>query len=49
MRRCMTKDAIYSAVGHSCAAAVKVHKLAQLSGKMGADAAFARQLKRKFL
>ena len=45
----LTKDAIYSAVGHSCAAAVKVHKLTQLSGKMGADAAFARQLKRKFL
>ena len=45
----LTKDAIYSAVGHSSAAAVKVHKLAQLSGKMGADAAFARQLKRKFL
>ena len=45
----LTKDAIYSAVGHSCVAAVKVHKLTQLSGKMGADAAFARQLKRKFL
>ena len=45
----LTKDAVYSAVGHSCAAAVKLHKVVRLSGTMAADAAFARQLKRKFL
>jgi len=45
----LTKDAIYNAVGHSCAAAVKLHKVVRLSGTMAADAAFARQLKRKFL
>ena len=45
----LTKDAIYSAVGHSCAPAVKLHKIALLSDKMAPDAAFARQLRRKFL
>ena len=45
----LTKDAIYSAVGGSCAPAVKLHKLVRLSNKMGSDAAFARQVKRKFV
>jgi hypothetical protein len=45
----LTKDAIYSAVGHSCATAVKLHKVVRLSSTMAADAAFARQLKRKFM
>ena len=47
----LTKDAIYSARGpqYTCAPAVKLHKIALLSDKMAPDAAFARQLRRKFL
>ena len=45
----LTQNTIYSAVGHSYAAAVKLHKLVRLSASMGSDGAFARQLKRKFL
>ena len=45
----LTKDAVYSAVGRSCAPAVKLHKLVLLSAKMASDAALARQLRRKFL
>ena len=49
VQKVLTKDAIYSAMGHSCAPAVKLHKIALLSDKMAPDAAFARQLRRKFL
>ena len=45
----LTQNTIYSAVGHSYSAAVKLHKLVRLSASMGSDGAFARQLKRKFL
>ena len=45
----LTQNTIYSAVGHSYAAAVKLHKLVRQSASMGSDGAFARQLKRKFL
>ena len=46
----LSQEAIYSAVvGGSCAPAVKLHKLVRLSNKMGSDAAFARQVKRKFV
>eukprot|EP01050_Picozoa_sp_SAG11_P016556 SAG11_NODE_2274_length_3591_cov_3.168671_1_plen_323_part_00 len=47
----LTKDAIYSAVGRSCALAkvVTLHKLVLLSAKTAPDAAFARQVRRKFL
>lgn len=43
----LTKDTIYSAVGHTCAPAV--HKLVLLSAKTAPDATFARQVRRKFL
>ena len=45
----LTQNTIYSAVGHSYSAAIKLHKLVRLSASMGSDGAFARQLKRKFL
>jgi hypothetical protein len=40
---------LYATAGHSFAAGVKVHKLMKISAVAGVDAAFARQLKRKFL
>ena len=45
----LTEDAIFRGVGESYQAAAKLHKLARLSSGMASDAAFARQLKRKFL
>ena len=45
----LTQDMIYTAVGHSHSAAAKLHKLVRLSDGMASDAAFARQLKRKFV
>ena len=45
----LTEDAIFRGVGRSFEPAVRLHKLVRLSSKMASDAAFARQLKRKFL
>ena len=45
----LTEEAIFRGVGESYQAAAKLHKLARLSSGMASDAAFARQLKRKFL
>ena len=45
----LTEDAIFRGVGESYQAAAKLHKLARLSSGMASDAAFSRQLKRKFL
>ena len=45
----LTEDAIFRGVGESYQAAAKLHKLMRLSSGMASDAAFARQLKRKFL
>ena len=44
----LTMDAIFRAVRHT-PAALQVYKLVRLSGSMASDAAFARQLRRKFL
>ena len=45
----LTQEAIQTCVGHSYAAAAKLLKLVRLSAGMASDAAFARQLKRKFV
>ena len=45
----LTQEAIQTCVGHSYASAAKLLKLARLSAGMASDAAFARQLKRKFV
>ena len=45
----LTQEAIYSAMGENGVAAVKLLKLVRLSASMASDAAFARQLKRKFV
>jgi hypothetical protein len=45
----LTERMIYGPPGPSFAAAAKVHKLCGLSAAMAGDAAFARQLRRKFL
>ena len=45
----LTQDMIYCTVGQQYAAAAKLHKMVHLSAKMASDAAFARQIKRKFL
>ena len=44
----LTQETIQTSVGHSYAAAAKLLKLVRLSAGMASDAAFARQLKRKF-
>ena len=45
----ITEDLIYSSVAQACGAASRLHKLVTLSGSMAGDAAFARQLRRKFV
>ena len=45
----LTQSMIHSTAVQSCGSAAKLHKLVVLSGKMACDAAFARQLGRKFL
>ena len=45
----LTQSMIYTSIEHSHSAAAKLHKLVCLSDGMASDAAFARQLRRKFV
>ena len=45
----VTEAMLYSSAGHNFSAGVKLHKLTKVSEAIKHDAAFARQLKRKYL
>jgi hypothetical protein len=45
----VTETMLYSSVGRALAAGVTVHKLVKVSGATKGDAAFARQVRRKYL
>ena len=45
----VTETTLYATAGHAFGVGVKVHKMLKISAVMTGDAAFARQLRRKFL
>ena len=45
----VTETTLYATAGHAFGVGVKVHKMLKISAVATGDAAFARQLRRKFL
>ena len=45
----VTETMLYATAGHAFGVGVKVHKMLKISAVATGDAAFARQLRRKFL
>jgi hypothetical protein len=45
----VTETTLYATAGHAFGVGVKVHKMIKISAVATGDAAFARQLRRKFL